>query len=285
MNKTYSPTQKALRRLLHDKTAMTGFVIVMLIIIVGIFSNQLAPYDHEQLDLTATFQPPSKEHLLGTDQLGRDLLSRIIIGTRITLLSGVVTVAIASLLGIPLGLISGYFGKRIDTLIVLILDVLLAFPTILLALLMVSILGPELKNALIAVGIASTPIFAKLARGSAISVKQNDYILAAISIGQPDKKIIIEHILPNSLAPLIVQATLRIGTAILTTATLSFLGLGAQPPTPEWGALVSEGRTFLQLAPYVSIFPGIAIMLCILGFSLFGDGLNDAFNPKISKNR
>jgi ABC-type dipeptide/oligopeptide/nickel transport system permease subunit len=282
--KAITPTQKTIKRLLQNRTAMMGLFGVVFFIFLAIFAPIIAPYEIDIIDLGVTLESPSAQHLFGTDHLGRDVLSRIIFGTRISLMVGVVSVGIACVVGIPLGLIAGYVGGIVDSIIVLVLDVLLAFPTILLALLAVSVLGPDLQNSMIAVGISSMPIFAKLARGSALSVKQNDFILVAISLGQRVPRIIWEHILPNSLAPLIVQATLRIGTAILTMATLSFLGLGAPPPIPEWGTLVSDGRAFLQLAPHISLFPGLAIMLCILAFSLFGDGLNDALNPRISRD-
>lgn len=282
---TSSPTHKALKRLSRDPTAMVGLGLVLVIILVGLLAPLLAPYDPDQMDLANTFQPMSVAHPLGTDQLGRDVLSRILFGTRYSLAVGVIAVGVACAVGIPIGLIAGYAGGLVDAVIVLCLDTLLAFPTILLALLAVSILGPNLQNAMVAIGISSMPIFAKLARGSALSVKQNDYILVATSLGQKTSRIIVEHILPNSLAPLIVQATLRIGTAILTLATLSFLGLGARPPIPEWGAMVGEGRAFLQSDPTVSLFPGLAIMVTILGFCLFGDGLNDALNPRIAREK
>ena len=272
----------ALRRLLKDKGALTGLVVVLLFVIIGILAPYLAPFDVAGINLAQALQGPSLEHPMGTDQLGRDIFSRVLFGTRISLQIGVVTVSVALALGVPLGVVGGYIGGWPDTAIVLIIDILLAFPTILLALIMISILGPDLRNAIIAVGVASMPIFARLARASTISVKQNEYILAAIALGESKPSILVRHIFPNITSPLIVQTTLRIGTAILTAASLSFLGLGAQPPTPEWGAMVSEGRTLLQVAPHIIIFPGLAIMLCILGFSVLGDGLNDALNPQIS---
>ncbi|MET3291583.1 UNVERIFIED_CONTAM: peptide/nickel transport system permease protein [Brevibacillus sp. OAP136] len=220
---------------------------------------------------------------MGTDDKGRDVLSRIIFGTRLSLAVGFVAVFIGAFFGVILGLLSGYYGKWVDTIIMRIIDVLLAFPGILLALAIVSALGPSLINVMIAVGVFSIPMFARIVRGSTLAVKKLEYIDAIRSLGASDLRIIFVHIFPNILSPIIVQASLRLATAILSAAGLSFLGLGAQPPLPEWGAMLSNGRDFLFTAPYLAMFPGIAISTLVLGFNVFGDGLRDALDPRMKQ--
>ncbi|HEX6989270.1 MAG TPA: nickel transporter permease [Bacillota bacterium] len=272
---------RSLRRLLRDVNAVVGGGLVLAFLIVALLAPWISPHDPVQNDLANSMRPPGGEHLLGTDNLGRDILSRIIHGARISMLVGLIAVGVALAIGIPVGLAAGYLGGRFDTIAMRCIDILLAFPDLLLAILIMSILGPNLGNAMIAVGIASVPIYARLLRSSVLSVREEEFVEAARAAGVGHLRIMFRHILPNCLSPLIVQSTLRIGSAILTAATLSFLGLGAQPPTPEWGAMVSGGRDFLVSAPHLSLFPGLAILLCVLGFNLFGDALNDYLNPRL----
>jgi peptide/nickel transport system permease protein len=226
-------------------------------------------------------RPPSQEHLLGRDDLGRDILSRIIFGARTSLQVGVMSVGFAIVIGAIIGAVSGYLGGWIDNVVMRLMDIMLAFPALLLALAIVTILGPGLMNMLYAIGIVSIPAYARIVRASVLSVKEQDYILAARAIGAPPSRILFRNVFPNTLTPLIVQATLGIGTAILDSAGLSFLGLGAQPPRPEWGAMLGQGRYAVFTAPHIVLFPGLAIMLTVLGFNLLGDGLRDALDPKL----
>jgi peptide/nickel transport system permease protein len=271
------------KQMKKNKMAMIGGYIILFYILVAIFGPLIAPYDPLEIDLMNKLQPPSIEHLMGTDDKGRDVLSRIIYGSQLSLTVGVVSVAIGAFVGIILGLVSGYYGKMIDTVIMRFIDVLLAFPGILLALAIISALGPDLINVMIAVGIFSIPTFARIVRGSTLSTKKMEYIDAIRALGATDFKIIFVHILPNILSPIIVQGTLRLATAILTAAGLSFLGMGAQPPSPEWGAMLSSGRNFLWNAPHMATFPGLAIALIVMGLNLFGDGLRDALDPRMKK--
>ncbi|WP_018249076.1 nickel transporter permease [Orenia marismortui] len=272
---------EAWKRLIKNKTAMFGLGIISLLILAAILSPFLAPYNPIETNILQRLKAPSGGHLFGTDNLGRDILSRIIYGSRISLQVGIISVSLALVLGVGSGVIAGYYGGKIDTLIMRLMDIMLAFPSILLAIGIMAILGPQLSNAMIAIGIVNLPRFARIIRSSVLSVKEEEYIEAAKSLGANDFTIIMKHVLPNCLAPLIVQSTLSIATAILEAAGLSFLGLGAQPPTPEWGAMLSAGRASLQIAPWVVAFPGIAIMITVLGFNLFGDGLRDALDPKM----
>ncbi len=268
-----------LKTLLKNRMATMGLVIVVAIIFCGIFAPWLAPDDPLKLDLRKRLVAPTKNHLLGTDGFGRDVMSRIIWGSRISLQVGIVAVGISSLLGILLGLISGYYGGVLDVLIMRIVDIMLSFPTILLALAIMAALGSSLTNVMIAVGITLAPRFARLVRGSVLSVRELDYIQAALALGMNNGRIIFMHVFPNVTAPIIVLATLNVSYAILTEASLSFLGLGVRPPTPTWGGIISNGRAFLDIAPWISLFSGFAIMITVLGFNLFGDGLRDALDP------
>jgi peptide/nickel transport system permease protein len=261
----------------------TGAAIIAAFVLIGLFAGVLAPYDPLKIDLTRAFQPPSFTHPFGTDNFGRDLFSRVVYGARYSLLTGCVAVAIALAISVPLGVVAGYRGGVWDALLMRAIDVLLAFPTILLAIAIVTIVGPNLQNAMLAVGIASVPLFARLIRASVLAVKQQAYVEAARSLGQAGWRISLGHVLPNCLAVLVVQSSLRIATAILTAAGLSFLGLGAQPPLPEWGAMVNQGKDFLHQSLSMSVFPGLAIMVVVLGFNIFGDGLNDALNPRLQE--
>ncbi|MFB3162920.1 ABC transporter permease [Neobacillus sp. 179-J 1A1 HS] len=266
-----------------NKAAMVGAIIILFYIFVALFAPLLAPYDPYEINLENKLIPPSTDHWMGTDDKGRDILSRILYGSRLSMGIGITAVIFGAFFGITFGLIAGYYGKWIDSTIMRIMDILLAFPGILLALAIISALGPGLINVTIAVGAYSIPLFARIVRGSTLEVKRLEYIDAVRSLGADDLTIIFKHILPNILSPIIVQGTLRLATVILSAAGLSFLGLGAQPPSPEWGTMLSSGRDFLFSAPYIAIFPGLAISILVLGFNIFGDGLRDAFDPRMKK--
>jgi len=269
-----------LRRLKKNKSAVVGGLLILFFIIVAIIGPFFAPYAPDAQDIVSKLQGPSADHWLGTDHFGRDIFSRIIHGTGITLLVGFFAVALGATLGVFLGIIAGYYGGRTDSIIMRLMDILLAFPGILLALAIVTILGGSLVNVIIAVAISSIPIFARIVRGSTLSVKKLEYIDAMKALGASDARIIFKHIFPNITSPIIVQATLSIATSIISASGLSFLGLGAQPPTPEWGAMLSDGRNYLYNAPHVAIFPGLAIVAVVLAFNMLGDGLRDALDPK-----
>lgn len=272
-----------MKNLMKNKMAVFGGLIVGIYFFIAIFAPWIAPYDPYAIDLLNKLQPPSMDHLMGTDDKGRDIFSRIIVGSRLSLAVGVISVGIGAFFGIILGLISGYYGKWLDTVIMRFIDVLLAFPGILLALAIISALGPDLINVMIAVGIFSIPTFARIVRGSTLAEKKMEYVDAIKAMGASDIRIIFVHILPNILSPIIVQGTLRLATAILTAAGLSFLGMGAQPPLPEWGAMLSNGRDFLWSAPHVATFPGLTIALIVMGFNLLGDGLRDVLDPRMKQ--
>ena len=269
------------RMLLKNKLAIFGMVIIALIIFSAIFADILAPYDYTKQDLMAMKQIPSATHWFGTDEFGRDILSRIIFGTRQSLFIGVGSILIASVIGGGLGLISGYYGGHIDNLIMRVMDVMMAIPGMLLALAIVAALGTSMTNLLIAIAIAKLPNFARIMRASVLSTKKQEYVIASKVMGIPSRKIILEDILPNSMSPMIVQFTLGIAFAILTAAGLSFMGLGIQPPTPEWGAMISTAKNYIRDFPHMVIFPGAAIMITILALNLLGDGLRDALDPKL----
>ncbi len=264
-----------------NKAAVVGGGIILFYILIALFAPLLAVYDPFEIHLDKKLQPPSFEHWMGTDDKGRDILARILYGSRLSMGIGFAAVTFGAFFGIIMGLTAGYYGGWVDTLISRILDVMLAFPGILLALAIISALGPSLVNVMIAVGIFSVPLFARVVRGSTLETKKLEYIDAIRSLGANDATIIFKHILPNILSPIIIQGTLRLATAILSAAGLSFLGLGAQPPSPEWGTMLSGGRDFLFSAPYIALFPGLAISVLVLGFNLFGDGLRDALDPRL----
>ena len=268
-------------KLKKNKSAVVGGILIILLIAIALIGPYLTPYDplYDQ-DVTNKLATPSSDHWFGTDNFGRDIFSRVIQGTGLTLMIGFFSILLGATVGIFLGIIAGYYGKRTDSIIMRVMDVLLAFPSILLALTIVTVLGGNMFNVIIAVAVSSVPIFARIVRGSTLSVKKLEYIDAMKALGASDSRIIFKHILPNITSPLIVQATLSIATAILSAAGLSFLGLGAQPPTPEWGAMLSDGRNYLYNAPHVALFPGLAIVVAVLAFNLLGDGLRDAFDPK-----
>ncbi|TFD92871.1 ABC transporter permease [Jeotgalibacillus sp. R-1-5s-1] len=271
------------KRLRKNKAALVGGYLILLFIIVAIIGPMLTTMSPNATDITNKLAPPSADNWFGTDDFGRDIFTRIIHGMWITLYVGFLSVIIGIALGVPLGVIAGYYGGIIDSIIMRIMDILLAFPGILLALAIVSVLGGSLQNVILAVGIFSVPAFARIVRGSTLSVKKLEYVDAVRALGASDFRIIFRHIMPNVMSPIIVQSTLRIATAVLTAAGLSFLGLGAQPPTPEWGAMLSDGRAYMYDAWHVAFFPGIMIVIVVLAFNIFGDGLRDALDPKMKQ--
>ncbi len=277
-----SLTQDALIRFFRNPTGLLGLGIITFFIVVSLLAPVLKPYDaRRDRDLRARLSPPSAEHWFGTDELGRDLFTRVWHGGRISLRVGLMAVAVASITGTLLGLIAGYLGGWIDTITVWFVDILLAFPGILLAIAIVATLGPSLTNALIAIGIVQIPEYVRITRSLVLSLRESEYVQAARALGSNSPRIIFAHVLPNSLSPLIVQLTLSIGVAILDVAALGFLGLGAQPPNPEWGVMIRDGfRQFLR-APWMSIFPGLAIFLSVVGFNLLGDAIRDVLDPRL----
>jgi peptide/nickel transport system permease protein len=281
-----SPWAQGVRRLRRSTTALIGAAIVAVLLVVAIFADVLAPHSPTANDQTRTFARPSWEHPLGTDQLGRDMLSRAIHGTRISLLVGVSSVLLALFVGVPFGMIAGFYGGRIDTLIMRAMDLILAFPIYLLAIILMIIFTPTAgllgtMKVTGAIAIVRIPIYARLVRGSVLSVKEKEYVEACRALGVRDPWILIRHVLPNCLAPIIVTTTLGIATSIIVEATLSFLGLGTQPPTPSWGWDLKANVAFIQSNMWLSLFPGLAIFVTVLGFNLFGDGLRDALDPRL----
>jgi len=275
-----SPSRRALRRLLKRKGAVIGLIVVATFILLALFAPFVAPYDPIATSWTLVRKAPSAQHWFGTDELGRDVLARVIYGARASLLAGSISVTIALAIGVPLGLLSGYRGGFIDALISRITDAMLACPFLILAIALAAFLGPSLGNAMIAIGISATPIFIRLTRGQVLSVKVEDYVEAARAMGNPRWRIALFHILPNILPALLVQATLSIAAAIIAEAALSFLGLGQQPPAPSWGSMLNAAQRFLTNAPWMAIWPGLAIFLVVLSLNLVGDGLRDALDPR-----
>ncbi len=279
--KTRTPFSEFWRKFKKQKLAFISFFLVLFLMILAVVGPFIAPYDIAEPDYENVLSGPSAKHWAGTDAYGRDIFSRIIAGTQISLFVGLSSVLLGAVGGTVLGLLAGYYGKWIDRLIMRICDVLLAFPGILLAIGIIAILGPGLGNVIVAVAIFSIPVFARIVRSSTLAVKSTLYVEATKSIGAQPRRIIWKHIFPGTISSIIVYFTMRIGSAILTAASLSFLGLGAQPPSPEWGAMLSGGRDYLNIAPHVTLFPGLAIFFTVLVFNLLGDGLRDALDPKI----
>ncbi len=270
-----------LTRLRRNPSAVTGTLLVGALVLAGVFAPLLTPYDPAQQSLMEVLKPPSLEHPLGTDQLGRDILARLLFGARLTLFMGVFAVGVGMIVGVPLGVISGYYRGYVDMAIQRVMDLMLSFTTFLLALALVSLLGVGLTNVIVAVGISTIPRFARLVRSSVLTIREIAYVEASHAMGARDGRILWRHVLPNAFAPVIIQATLSMGATILTAAGLGFLGLGVQPPTPEWGAMLGEGRNYIFTSPYVTTFPGMAIFVAVLGFNLLGDGLRDALDPQL----
>ena len=281
------PLLEQLSQLWRNKTAVIGMLIVILFIFAAIFAPYLSPHSPVETSLYDQIKPPiwhedgTRQYILGTDDLGRDILSRLIYGARVSLVVSVVSVGLAFFFGTILGSVAGYYKGKLDSLIMRIMDIILAFPYLLLAIVVVAYLGPSLQNAMMAIGITYVPRFARIVRGSVLEECEKDYVVAARAIGAKNWRIIFLAILPNCLGPLIVQTTLSFASAILDAAALSFLGLGAQPPTPEWGAMIARSRALILRAPWVMTFPGITILMAVLGFNLFGDGLRDALDPRL----
>jgi len=281
---SYAPRRAAAlswRRMRRSTNLVVGAGILGIVIGSAIFAPQIAPRNPIDQAFPDQLRAPSPVHLFGTDEFGRDIFSRVVYGARIALVTGVLADGIAASLGILLGVTSGYFGRRVDAAIMRSVDVLLAFPYLLLAMIVVAILGPSLINAMIAIGIVYTPQFARLVRGAVLAIREQEFVEAAGAVGAGAPRILARHILPNILSPIIVMATLTVGFTIVETAGLSFLGLGASPPTPEWGSMLATGRSFMLTAPWIATFPGLAILTTVVGFNLVGDGLRDLLDPRL----
>ena len=281
VTKKRSQLKEVWRRFCRNKQAMIGLAMLLLLIFAAVFANLIAPYDPVEQNLLIRLQGPSAAHWFGTDELGRDIFSRILYGARISLTVGLIAVSISCVAGCALGAIAGYYGGILDTVIMRISDIMMAIPSILLNISIVAALGTGLQNVMIAIGISSVPAYCRIMRASLLSLKNQEFVDASRVAGSTDFYIIMHHIIPNSLAPLIVQATLKIGGAILSCASMSFIGLGIVPPTPEWRAMLSTGRDFLRDAPHLTAFPGLAIMFAVFSMNLIGDGLRDALDPKL----
>lgn len=271
----------ALRQFSGSAVGLVGLSLVAAFLLLTALAPWLAPHDPVATDFVSVLSPPSRAHPFGTDDIGRDILSRVIYGSRVSFEAGVFTVAVALTIGLPLGLVAGFFGGRVDNVIMRGIEVILSFPALVLALGITAILGPKLIHALFAIGIVFVPHFARLIRGQVLSIRENDYVAAARALGATSRRMMALHVLPNCLAPLLVQCSFSVSFAILTEAALSFLGLGTQPPTPSWGIMLSMGRGYLEQAPWLGAFPGLAIFLSVLGFNLLGDGMRDALDPRL----
>jgi peptide/nickel transport system permease protein len=278
-----SPLLEAWRRLKMNRAAICGLVVIVVLVTSALLAPWVAPYDPSKMDVRARLQGPSLKHLLGTDNFGRDIFSRIVYASRISLVIGFVAVGIGAVFGGITGAVSGYYGRGLDSLLMRVMDVLLSIPQIILAIAIVGAMGASLLNLMIAVGISVLPRYARLVRASAMSLRDLEFIEAARAAGASDLRIILQNIIPNCMAPLIVLSTLGVAQAILSAATLSFLGLGIQPPTPEWGSMLSDGRQFLRNAPHITIFPGLAIVIVVMALNMLGDGLRDELDPKLRR--
>jgi peptide/nickel transport system permease protein len=274
------PWRRAFRKLRRRPPALAGLAVVVFFILLALLAPWLSPYDPIATSWGAIRKPPSAEHWFGTDEIGRDVLARVIWGTRASLAAGMVSVSISILIGVPIGLAAGFIGGFTDGLISRITDAFLACPFLILAIALAAFLGPSLTNAMIAIGVTATPIFVRLTRAQVINIKVEDYVEAARALGNPPWRIAVRHVLPNVIAPLIVQSTLAIAAAIIAEASLSFLGLGQQPPAPSWGSMLNTAKNYMDQAPWMAIWPGLAIFLLVLAFNLLGDGLRDALDPR-----
>lgn len=268
-------------RLLRGHLAKVGAAVVLALVVAATLAPSLAPYDPTEQALDRMLQPPGRQHLLGTDDLGRDILSRLLYGARVSLVVGLLSVGLSLVVGVALGLVAGYRGGWLDEVIMRVMDGLLAFPALVLALAITAALGPSLRNAMLAIGIVGIPSFARLVRGQVLSLRAQEFVEAARAGGAGDGRIVLRHIVPSTLAPIIVHASLRVAFGVLAEAGLSFLGLGTQPPTPSWGAMLNTGREYLEMAPWLSIAPGAAIFVTTLSFNFLGDGLRDAADPRL----
>lgn len=284
VRKSTNPVWDRIRQVTHNRMAMTGVILLVLLALMAILADYIAPYNPYKMDLANNLQSPSGQHLLGTDKLGRDVLSRVIYGARISLVVGFIVQGIALLIGVTLGAISGYFGGVLDMVIQRLVDVIMAFPFLILSIAIVSLIGPSLTNMMLVLGGVAWVDYARMVRGMVLSLKAQDYIVAAQVVGAKNGRIIFNHVLPGTLGVIIVQATFGIASAILSASGLSFLGMGAQPPTAEWGALLSDAKPYLRQFPMMSIAPGVAIMLTVLAINFVGDALRDAFDPRVFKS-
>ncbi|HEY2818108.1 MAG TPA: ABC transporter permease [Casimicrobiaceae bacterium] len=275
-----APRAHPLRRLLHRPSAAFGLAVIVFFVALALFAPLVAPYDPLATAWSAIRKPPSVAHWFGTDDIGRDVASRVIFGARASLLAGVASVLISLSIGVPVGLLAGYAGGKVDTLISRLTDAVLACPFLILAIALAAFLGPSLTNAMIAIGISATPVFVRLTRGQTLAIKAEDFVLAARAIGNPPWRIALRHVLPNAIPALIVQATLAIAAAVIAEASLSFLGLGQQPPAPSWGSMLNTAKNYIDNAPWMAIWPGLSIFLLVLSFNLLGDGLRDALDPR-----
>jgi peptide/nickel transport system permease protein len=276
----HSPGWRALKRLAHRRGAMVALGVVVFFVLLAVLAPEVAPYDPLATSWSAIRKAPSAAHWFGTDEIGRDVLSRVVWGTRASLLAGVVSVSISLAFGVPIGLLAGYAGGWADALISRMTDAMLACPFLILAIALAAFLGPSLTNAMIAIGVSATPIFIRLTRAQVLQVKVEDYVEAARAVGNSPLRIMWRHILPNIVPPLIVQVTLTVAAAIIAEAALSFLGLGQQPPAPSWGSMLNTAKNYIDNAPWMAVWPGISIVLLVLSFNLLGDGLRDAFDPR-----
>lgn len=280
-NRKQSMFSITLQRLAKNKLAIVGLIFVFIMVVLAIFAEYIIPYPYDSQDLASALQGPSAAHLFGTDELGRDIFSRVIYGGRYSLRIGILSVLLSGSVGILLGAVAGFFGGKIDNLIMRVLDVFQSIPGLLMAIAVSAMLGPGFTNCIIALSISTCPAYARLMRASILSVREMEYIEAATSINASNTRIIIQHVIPNAISPLIVQATMGVASAILAAASLSFIGLGVQPPEPEWGAMLSAGRSYIRGYGYMVIFPGITIMLTTLSLNMLGDGLRDALDPRL----
>lgn len=279
--KSESMTVITLRRMKKNKLAIAGVIVMIVFLLIAAFSSILTPYSYTETDMFNTFASPSLQHLFGTDELGRDILSRLMVGAKYSLSIGLISVAASSVVGIALGAVCGYYGGKIDSVIMRLMDIFQALPALIMAIAICAVLGTGFVQSIVAISVSSIPGFVRMARACVLNIRKMEYLEAATAINCTTVQIIVKHILPNALAPLIVQMTMGVATNILTASNLSFIGLGVQPPAPEWGAMLTAGRNYIQRYPHMVLFPGITIMLSILALNMLGDGLRDALDPKL----